>query len=166
MAKKQAQSPTRAEVARSAEAAASRVAARRTRGPADRPVTDRIEEPLASEAQLAAGPHRPEPARPVRNDPGSIPPARAAAPRSNARIKVRATQTGYYDEKRQRTGDVFVIHSEKDFSHTWMEHVGAQTPERITTGQQEIRRKHDEHQAGVLAGTKSTGAADPLGSEE
>lgn len=33
---------------------------------------------------------------------------------------------------------------DEQFSDKWMEKVAADTPERITTGQEEIRRQHDE----------------------
>jgi hypothetical protein len=58
-------------------------------------------------------------------------------------IRVQATQLGYYDDKRRRIGDVFTIGSMKEFSHKWMVIVDPSTPERITTGQEELRRQHD-----------------------
>lgn len=86
-------------------------------------------------------------------------------------IKVRALKLGYYDDKRRRVGDVFLIRApyktvavdqetgkavedEKtgkakvitvdEFSRRWMEKVPKSTPERTTTGKEELRRKHDE----------------------
>jgi len=63
----------------------------------------------------------------------------------DARVKVRAIRMGYYDVTRRRVGDVFTIRARaRDFSATWMERVAATTPEAVTTGQQELRRQHDE----------------------
>lgn len=73
-------------------------------------------------------------------------------------IKVRATRMGYYDDKRRRTGDVFTIRppykvvdddtgKEKtidEFSRKWMVRVDGKTPERITTGKEDLKRQHDE----------------------
>ena len=74
-------------------------------------------------------------------------PQRSAAPGAPAakpkRIKVRATRTGYYDHKRFRQGDVFILHDETLFSDSWMERVPVGTPERVTTGQQELQRQKD-----------------------
>lgn len=36
-------------------------------------------------------------------------------------MKVKATELGYYEDKRRRPGDVFEISDEKAFSHKWME---------------------------------------------
>lgn len=60
------------------------------------------------------------------------------------RFKVRALALGYYDHIRRRIGDVFVLASARDFSDRWMEQVDASTPERITTGVEELRKQHDE----------------------
>ena len=38
-------------------------------------------------------------------------------------MKVRATQTGFYDLKRRYEGDVFTLHDPKVFSEKWMEKV-------------------------------------------
>lgn len=67
-----------------------------------------------------------------------------ARPEHSGPVKVRATQLGYYDEIRRREGDVFIIRSLKDFSAKWMQRVNPGTPERITTGVEELRKKHDE----------------------
>lgn len=89
-------------------------------------------------------------------------------------VRVRAVQKGYYGEARRRIGDVFTLEKPEDFSDAdtggWMERVHPETPERVTTGQQEIRQKHDE----IIAGKKqdglqvgpddATGNANPLGS--
>jgi hypothetical protein len=87
------------------------------------------------------------------------------------RLKVRATQTGYYDHLRRRPGDVFFIDAtplEADvkvgnkvtrkkgeiaaFSDRWMEVVDPKTPESITTANDEIRRQHDELLAARFGG--------------
>lgn len=43
-------------------------------------------------------------------------------------MQVRATKLGYYDLKRKKEGEVFVIKSEKHFSKEWMEPVDGQAP--------------------------------------
>jgi hypothetical protein len=89
-------------------------------------------------------------------------------------LKVRATQTGYYDHIRRRPGDVFLIDAtplEADvkvggkvtrkkgdiaaFSDRWMEVVDPRTPESVSTANDEIRRQHDEllasrHSGGLI----------------
>lgn len=87
------------------------------------------------------------------------------------RIKVQATQMGYYDHIRRRPGDIFTISGEvleedekkKDangvervvrkkgevaaFSRKWMRRVASNTPERITTVAQSLKQQHDAVQA-------------------
>ena len=75
-------------------------------------------------------------------------------------IKVRATQTGFYGERRLREGDVFTINGEHEFSKNWMERVDARVPEKVTTGNEHLRKQHDELRA-EKAG--ATGSSDPLG---
>lgn len=80
-------------------------------------------------------------------------------------VKVRAIKLGYYDDKRRRTGDVFLIRTpyqvkntdriaDKDgkvpdtitideFSDKWMERVDASTPEKTTTGKEALKQQHD-----------------------
>jgi hypothetical protein len=65
--------------------------------------------------------------------------------------KVRATKPGYYDDKRRRTGDVFVVAAGDPLSDKWMEPVDPRTPEKLTTGAEELKRKHDEALAGRTA---------------
>lgn len=78
------------------------------------------------------------------------------------RIKVRATTVCYYDHKRRREGDVFVI-DEKDFSKRGAhERVDARTPESITTGAEDLKRQHDELLA-AKSGTPAADDADPIG---
>jgi hypothetical protein len=61
-----------------------------------------------------------------------------------ATIKVRATQLGYYEHKRRREGDVFILIPRTDrygnvmtarsqFSKKWMEIVPSDTPEKVST---------------------------------
>lgn len=76
------------------------------------------------------------------HSPRSGQPARAVHSRGPW-IKVRAITMGYYGHIRRREGDVFKVR-DGDISSRWMERVGPDTPEQITTGQQELRRKHDE----------------------
>jgi len=77
--------------------------------------------------------------------------AHAAEPSSTSSgpvRRVRATMLGYYNNIRRREGDVFTLDRAHDFSGRWMERVDAAVPEKITTGAQELRRKHDEELAG------------------
>jgi len=62
--------------------------------------------------------------------------AAAAAPAApkGKRIKVRAIRMGYYDLKRRRENDVFIV-DESAFSATWMERVSANTPQQTTGAQ-------------------------------
>lgn len=55
----------------------------------------------------------------------------------------------YYDHARRREGDVFTIR-ERDFSKRSMRRVDPSTPERITTGAEDLRKKHDEILGGRL----------------
>lgn len=80
-------------------------------------------------------------------------------------IKVQATRLGYYEHARRRTGDVFVIHSLREFSSKWMVRVAPETPERITTGKQDLQRQHDEINAQRMAGAGAPAAA-PTGAAE
>lgn len=84
-------------------------------------------------------------------------------------VKVQAQRMGFYDEIRRRVGDVFTLKDPAHFSTTWMRIVPGSTPERITSGQQELRRQHTEEmqsraQAASVAPLPGvpTGAADPL----
>lgn len=102
---------------------------------------------VESEAVSAAGPHRPEPARQRFPDAGlAVPQDVRDAQRRPTRpvMKVMAVQTGYYGEMRRRPGDVFWLTEAKHFSKTWMRRVSDRTPEKVTTGQQQIRKEHDE----------------------
>lgn len=69
----------------------------------------------------------------------------AAPPRPPGKpIKVRATKLGFYNNLRRREGDVFVLRDSNQFSKKWMEEVPASTPNRVTTGNQDLKRQHDE----------------------
>jgi hypothetical protein len=62
----------------------------------------------------------------------SHPAARSSKAAAASRmVKVRATAIGFYDNRRVRLGDVFLI-AEGDYSPRWMEKVNANTPEQIT----------------------------------
>jgi hypothetical protein len=74
----------------------------------------------------------------------NVAPAAPATAQTTRGIKVRATQMGYYDHARRRDGDVFLIKDAQAFSSRWMEYVDAKTPEQVTTGREELRKKHDE----------------------
>ena len=81
--------------------------------------------------------------------------------------KVRALKMGYFDNVRRRAGDVFWIHNAQEFSDEWMEYAGASDPEKITTGNQELRRKHREIiEQKKNEATAGTGSANVLGAGE
>jgi hypothetical protein len=107
--------------------------------------------------------------------PSDKPPAASPLlpPPAPTRFKVRATKLGYYDDKRRRIGDVFWVSARQtdtgryvEFAESWMERVPEATPESITTGQQELRRQHDEivasKRAGALAASSEAPARSPL----
>ena len=94
-------------------------------------------------------------------------------PAAPTRFKVRATRLGYFDDKRRRVGDVFWVSAKQtetgkyvEFAPSWMERVPDLTPESITTGQQALRRQHDEmlagKAAGALAAASPSAARSPL----
>lgn len=83
-------------------------------------------------------------------------PSTPTTPAAPKRLKVRATRMGYYDHIRRREGDVFVFaHVEGTPLPSWVEQVDARTPERITTGAQELQRHHDEILASRTPGSTS-----------
>lgn len=59
-------------------------------------------------------------------------------------IKVRALKLGFYNNLRRREGDVFVLRDSNQFSQKWMVQVPNATPNRVTTGNQDLKRQHDE----------------------
>lgn len=67
-------------------------------------------------------------------------------------IKVRALKMGFYDNRRVRQGDVFTIAGEADFSRKWMRRVDDNTPERVTTGAQELKKKNAKDLENARAG--------------
>jgi len=93
------------------------------------------------------------------------PPASPTARRT--KIKVEAIRMGYYELVRRRVGDVFLLVKPEDFCDTWMRVVSPSVPERTTTGQEELRRQHDEimkeRAPSVLTDDLPTGAGDPIG---
>lgn len=111
------------------------------------------------------------PLKPGEVNDGSLP--------STARYKkVRALRLGYFDNIRRRAGDVFWIHSAEEFSADWMEYAGSSDPEKITTGNEELRKQHEEVMRAkngdggpvevehVIKGSRrGTGSQDPLGAE-
>lgn len=88
------------------------------------------------------------------------PAAPPQAPKPEGGIKVMATKTTYYDNKRRRPGDVFTIASEREFSDRYMEKVDPETPEKITTGAEVLRQQHDEI-LGAKMIEQNPGAAKP-----
>ena len=88
----------------------------------------------------------------------------AKSAKGDGPFKVRAIAPGYYDLVRRRDGDVFTIKNQQEFSSKWMVRVPASTPDKVTTGQEEINRQHDEVLSDKLK-TKATGGANPLGAE-
>lgn len=77
-----------------------------------------------------------------------------------AGFKVRALQTGYYNDERKREGDVFMLKRAGDFSDRWMERVDKRTPERTTTSQEVLDRESQKIRDGA-----TTGGANPLDAE-
>lgn len=57
-------------------------------------------------------------------------------------LTVEATQMGYFDHTRRRTGDVFDV-PEDAFSSTWMRTVDGSTPRRTTTSREAVKREQD-----------------------
>lgn len=70
-------------------------------------------------------------------------------------VRVQATKKGFYDLKRRRVGDVFTVPSLRHVSKNWMVVVPDGTPERITTGAQDLQQQHDE----ILGATFNRAAA-------
>jgi hypothetical protein len=111
---------------------------------------------------------------PRKNAPAVKPAPEAPEPRVDqdanrgAPVRVRATKLGYYGNARRRVGDVFSIRSEHEFSAKWMERVPDETPERLTSGHDELEQQRQEHlraqreRAGTPAPTP-TGASAVLG---
>lgn len=115
-----------------------------------------------------------------KSDPKQIPGAgRIPEPTRVEGIKVRAIEIGYYDHKRRRVDDVFVIdgatHPEdvlapdgksvrfkkgdvKDFSPRWMERVDPRTPEKETSAPEALKKVHE-----AIHGERPTGDRNVIG---
>lgn len=65
----------------------------------------------------------------------------AATPGPGARV--RAFRLGYYDHKRQRIGDVFVLTKDSPFSANWMTPVDPGTPVHTTGPAAALRLEHE-----------------------
>lgn len=122
----------------------------------------RFKSQVPGQPELPTPPPEPEPEIEEPADPNAPPPKKPGEDDA-PHIKVRATQLGYYDDKRRRIGDVFTISLRRnakgqfvEFSDKWMTRVRDDTPESLTTGRQELRKQHDE----ILAGKQG---ARPLG---
>jgi hypothetical protein len=93
------------------------------------------------------------PARKVASSKGKMRSERSGAAArpvpTTGKIKVRATQTGWYGLSRRREGDVFVINKASEFSERWMEVVEGTVPLKHTGPQAAINKAHDE----ILGGT-------------
>jgi len=97
-------------------------------------------------------------------------------------VRVRAIRLGYYDDKRRRLGDVFLIRPPftvknvdrvpdpdpeikkipetievDEFSDNWMEKVPGNTPLKTTTAKEDLKRKHDEELAARRTPAKDEG---------
>lgn len=128
----------------------------RKTGAPERPATGRIEPPLASDAQLAAGPHRPEPARQVQPssvgwNPGDTSDVNKILDAPIKWVRVRATRDGFTGVGpagvRRRVGDVFNV-DDRFFSKSWMEIVPASTADARKTSQDIINEEHDARLGG------------------
>ncbi len=142
-------------------------------------------------ARVAPAPKAPDARTPTRNPPPSAkrtetarrafstdtrPKAAAAVPgrgavdvvTPGARVRVMATEPGYYDHARRRVGDVFTM-AVLDLDGgrpkpgggvsrpcSWVEEVDPRTPERLTGAQDNINRQHDEILGGRVAGDRSS----------
>lgn len=121
--------------------------------------TDAQERVPSRAAEMAAAKKLPR-ARPAQPAEGEDAPPRELG----QLLRVRATRMGFIDNVRRREGDVFDVH-EAEFTDKWMEPVEGDAPLRITSGKEELQRKHDEILAGKFAGRGAAqqGSADPLG---
>lgn len=97
--------------------------------------------------------------------PARLPPTKRAEEPAHG-FKVKAIELGYYNHLRRREGDVFRLKAAADFSEKWMVKVAETTPEKTSSSQQELDRKHDEILAGRMPQSGSndapTGDVDPL----
>ena len=128
--------------------------------------------PTAREGLKPTGRERPHPTAAARPGKTSGQAGQPAAPMTEAQrqarearmsgtpIQVEATQMGYYGDARRRTGDVFYIASEEDFSELWMTRTDGKRQVRVTTSKQahdaEQRRLKAEKDAARAGGTVHT----------
>jgi hypothetical protein len=137
-----------------------------------------VKESGAGTPSADARPGRSSFSGPLEEDPEDV--GARIAKQQKGRIKVQATQTGYYDDIRRRPGEVFFIHADgtmlvgKDgkstpataehaFSPRWMRRVSDKTKITGTKGpNQIIRERHDE-----ILGARVAGATtDEAGTDE
>ena len=118
------------------------------------PTTDPVRAAAKRKSTAATHPvvqHK-NPNKPAAPPPAAVRPGGDAAIAKTARVamprqpgfKVRATRMGYHNDERKRVGDVFTLTYAHEFTEKWMERVPDRTPHRATTGQQELRKAHDE----------------------
>lgn len=126
---------------------------------------------MATQNRAKAGRTTPTPPRSTNRAAADV--VRDAVTRPGLKVKVRATRMGYYDHVRRREGDVFIytMGLKETKLPSWVERTDPRTPERITTGVQELRQKHDEilRDRNPAGGTPlvndelPTGSRNPLG---
>ena len=142
--------------------------------PESEPTSDPDQAPAPNTASAAG-------MRPCRNCQASMPrsaqfcqscgeqmPKPADGPRRTVSIRVRALMVGYINEQRYREDDVFILHppepgQAEPFSERWMEVVDDSVPERVTTGQQVIKRDHDGFEPVSARTSGPTGGTQVLG---
>lgn len=96
-------------------------------------------------AKTSATPsHRAPSPKPSRPKAPSVPDAVHASNASRPALMVRALRMGYYNHVRRRENDVFALNKLSDFSAHWMAWESPNASERITTGNEDLRRQHDE----------------------
>jgi hypothetical protein len=148
--------------------------AKRTTAPSTSPRAARSAAPKAAArtSSPAARPFRSSlpPSRDVVDETPKPKEKRVAMPRQPG-FKVRATAMGYHNDERKRIGDVFTLNYAHEFTSKWMERVASATPHRATTGQQELRRKHDEmlqeRSSGLVVGPDNPeGGPDPYNASD
>jgi len=127
-------------------AKASRPAAAPAATPAIRPGAKK---PVATSQQQEVSPRRVGAPVVVRKRKKAEHRERATDDRTTVKVKVRATEMGYYRHIRRREGDVFSMKLpiEADGSiimPSWCDEANPNEPVRITTGTQELKARHDE----------------------
>lgn len=81
-------------------------------------------------------------------EPGPTGPAPAAAPAKPRLMKVQAIRMIYYQHRRRRPGDVFVIPVNR-FNAKHMREVAADTPKKLTTAKDLAREQHQQVMSGA-----------------